>query len=67
MKDRLNETLMDRLLQDRFVRQFGWNSALKVGENILDISHYVDRLQDRDENSQFLDRNTAKMIAGMCC
>ena len=56
---------MDRILQDRFVRQFGWNSAIKFGEVIKDVEYYASILEDRDNNSGFLDRNTAKAIAGL--
>ena len=64
IKEKLTETLMDRILQDKFVRQFGWNSAIKIGEVIKDVDYYTSILEDRDNNSSFLDRNTAKAIAG---
>lgn len=64
VKEKLTETLMDRILQDKFVRQFGWNSAIKFGEVIKDVDYYASILEDRDNNSGFLDRNTAKAIAG---
>lgn len=56
---------MDRILQDKFVRQFGWNSAIKFGDEIKDVDYYTSILEDRDNNSSFLDRNTAKAIAGL--
>lgn len=64
VKDKLTETLMDRILQDRFVKQFGWNSAFKVGEVVQDIEFYTSILEDRVGDSQFLDRSTAKAVAG---
>jgi len=65
VKEKLTTTLMDRILQDRFIKQFGWNSALKKGQMVQDINYYASILEDRDEDSQqFLDRNTAITIAG---
>ena len=65
VKEKLTETLMDRILQDNFVSQFGWNSAIKIGETIHDVDYYTRILEDKDNNSSFLDRNTAKIIAGL--
>lgn len=65
VKERLMETLMDRILQNRFINQFGWNSAFKPGEKMLqDVDYYTKILEDRDDSNTFVDRTTAKAIAG---
>ncbi|XP_057298011.1 nuclear factor NF-kappa-B p105 subunit-like [Hydractinia symbiolongicarpus] len=68
VKENLLSTLMDRILQTRFVETFGWNSGLNVNgtrEEMFDVSHYVQSLMDRHDDTVFYDRATAQAIAGV--
>lgn len=69
VKENLPNTLMDRILQTRFVETFGWNSGLNVNgnrEEMFDVSQYVQSLMDRHDDSVFYDRATARAVAGKC-
>lgn len=61
------DTLMDRILQNRYIQHFGWNSAFKPSDMaaILDVDHYTSILEDKDDTKSFFDRTTAKAVAGL--